>query len=79
MVAGRVRLTVGADHDQLVPLRDPRVKGFPGFLIAFTLDAEVVVAAVGSLDCAGNFHLTTIAGQRLRTGLRAPLKRVVAS
>lgn len=41
------------------------MNGFPGLLIAFTL--EVVVAAVGSLDCAGNFRPTTIAGQRLRT------------
>lgn len=46
------------------------MKGFLGFLIAFTLDAEVVVAAVGSLDGAGNFHLTTL----VLGGVYAPSK-----
>jgi hypothetical protein len=58
--AGRTRLAVGADGEELVPLRDFSVEDFARGFIGFAQDADALVAAVGGLDRAGNFHLNSL-------------------
>lgn len=41
-------------------IRDFSVEGFAGGFIGLPLDADALVAAVGGLDRAGNFHLNSL-------------------
>jgi hypothetical protein len=56
------RLAVRADGDQLRARREGGLEGGFGGVVVLAVGGDVVDAAVGALDCSGDFHRISLVG-----------------